>query len=304
MKSVLALLSKWLLGGDGVGMLFLGVLLIGLAGCAQGSRGSSGAASKKPVAVSQAGLRQCVAVETGGQSQEALLRDMTAGTNPAVVRFNTAITFYLNFRHRLLNAAMSGGSGAAIKVNGPIEFRRGLYGNALETSSSRVWQKVIYTTKDNIDLGKPGGLAVWVSAHHWSKPGLWDYFLTGRDDGRFFMLAPTAVYMIGAGPKGAGAVADWNFRWETGQWHLLVFNWKSRSFMLSLDGNPWVETDEPSLAKAAGPPGHLCVVEDAGEPCLIGPLLVFNRPLTMREIRWLYRQGGLREKLGRKKSAQ
>ncbi len=286
------------------------VVLAGLlgvsGGCEQARRGSSEALSKKPVTVSQAVLRQRATVEAGVQAQEVLLRQMTAKTNPAVLKFNSAITFYLNFGSGSVTANMSGGDGTPIKINGPVVLKPGLYGRGMVVSSApgQAWQKIIYAAKGNLDLAKPGSLAVWLSAYHWTKPGLWNYFLTGRDAGRFFMLAPTAVYMSGAGKKGGNAIADWNPGWKTGQWHLVVLEWWSQSFAMSIDGQACAKTDEPALAAAKGPPGHLCVVRSsAGEKCVIGPLLIFNRPLTKREIQWLYRQGLRREKALREKPA-
>lgn len=219
--------------------------------------------------------------------------------NPAIRRFDSAITFYLNFTNPAMGALMSAGAGLPVGINGKVELMRGIDGQALllKNRPGQTWKKIIYQARGNLNLAKPGALAVWVMDYHWTKPGLWHYFLTGRDGGRFFMLAPTAVYMQGAGPKGANVVADWGMHWKTGQWHLLVLNWRMQSFALSLDGKPWGSTYEASLAGAKGPPGNLCIVRGSpAEKCAISDLMIFNRNLSMDEIRWLYHCGMASEK--------
>ena len=238
-----------------------------------------------------------------------------APENPALVEFGSALTFYVGFDNRDLMADLSGGNGRPVSRDGPAVLRPGLYGRALLAGKD----PVVYRAAGNIDLSRPGALAIWVSAYHWRHPKSppWFSFLYVSDHGRTLSLARMgtagnreAVYAYaGAGNKLVSVVAGRSLGWKTGQWHLLVVDWRFQSIEFSLDGRTWHQAGlvNTGFAHAGGPPGVLHVGGSAApaQRCLLDELLVFNRPLTMREIKTLYRLGcnHLRDRGGAKAGA-
>ncbi len=226
--------------------------------------------------------------------------------NPALAKFNHAITFYLSFDHLPLIADMSRGNGQPAVAEGAVVLKSGLCGHALLTPESPVnWDAVSYQARHNVNLSRPGALAVWISAYHWrrsKKQVPYLFFLTVRDHGRVLTLARMGtpgnreiVYAY-AGLEGKVDCAEQgnSLRWKTGQWHLLVTNWRSESLQFSLDGQPPVQVNlaATGFPNAHGPPGHLDIHPLAPKQrCLLDELLVFNRPLAPKEIRWLYQHG-------------
>ncbi len=236
-------------------------------------------------------------------------------SNPALAKFDNAITLYVSFDHLPLIADMSGGDGRPANISGLTVLEPGLYGRALLLGPLLRWPGISYKAAHNIDLSKPGALAVWISAYHWRRnqnktPYL--FFVEVNDRGRVLGLARMGVFQnheavyayAGVGGKVVSIIAGNSLRWRTGQWHLLVVNWRSEALALSLDGRlPGQTSLAPTgFPQAHGPPG--CLVLHGGlsplEPCLLDELLVFNHPLSGREIQWLWRQGCLQARRGRR----
>lgn len=221
--------------------------------------------------------------------------------NPAVRRFSRALCFYVSFNHRSDEATLSAGSGAPLKIVGAMVLRPGLYGQALRSGR----MAVRYEARGNIDLSRGGALALWISAYHWNrleKHVPYVFFLQVNDHGRNLLLGRMGVrqnnealemYMA-AGKKHLCLVPGNTLGWTTGQWHLLVVDWTAGSVAVSLDGQVWNKISAAWLEQARGPAGSLQVGEpynSVKQRFLLDELLVLNRPLTMNEVRWLYRRG-------------
>jgi hypothetical protein len=217
------------------------------------------------------------------------------------VKFDHSITFYVGFDNPELIADLSGGDGTPLKVPGTVVLTPGLYGQAMLAEK----KPVVYRAAGNIDLSRPGALAMWVSAYHWRHPKNppWFPFLYVSDHGRTLSLSRMgtagnreAVYAYaGVGNKVVSVAAGRSLGWKTGQWHLLVVDWRFQSIEFSLDGRTWHQASlvNTGFARAEDAPGELRIGGSAAptQRCLLDELLVFNRPLTMREIKWLYRRG-------------
>jgi hypothetical protein len=274
----------------------------------QGPRiGKAGAQSAQPGPAGAAGevsLKKNVAnpVATPGQPK-----------NPAVRKLGPDITFYQSCNHLPMVATMSGGAGDAT-LSGHLILKAGLYGKAMLTGDAAVR----YAARGNIDLSRGGSLALWLCADHWQSLRTdppYIFFLQANDHGRQLLIGRMGVrenhedlevYVTGA-KKSLCIVPGNTRRWKTRQWHLLVVNWTDGSVAVSLDGRVWQQSASAWLSHLHGPAGQLTlgdVHDSVRERCLVDELLVFDRPLTMREIQWLYRQGRLQAQLDRKKSTR
>ncbi len=224
-----------------------------------------------------------------------------APANPALIEFDRSVRFYLGFDNPELIADLSTGDGTPSKRPGTVVLEPGLYGRAMLAGKD----PLDYRAAGNIDLSRPGALAIWVSAYHWQHPKNppWFLFLHVSDHGRTLSLARMgtagnrgAVYAYaGAGRRLVSVISGRSLHWKTSQWHLLVVNWRFQSIEFSLDGRTWHQASlvNTGFAHAEGGPGVLRVGGNAApaQRCLLDELLVFNRPLTMREIKTLYRLG-------------
>src|SRR5688500_14124401 len=101
-------------------------------------------------------------------------------TNPAVQRFDSAITFYLSFEHGL-HAEMAKGKPEPTRVEGKATFHPGISGNAALLENPGATAILWYTTLGgNVDLTKPGALALWISPRGWVRGEDEDYFFPAK----------------------------------------------------------------------------------------------------------------------------
>lgn len=92
------------------------------------------------------------------------------------------------------------------------------------------------------------------------------------------------------------AVADTTEKWENGIWHLVVINWDEKGFEASIDGRELKRTNYTRpLAKSdfTGQEQFTVGYGDADSPekTLLDEITVFKRPLTLLEIRKVYKTG-------------
>jgi hypothetical protein len=220
-----------------------------------------------------------------------------AATNPALDKFGAAVTFYASFDHAAA-ADLSNGDAKPRDPKLEIETKPGVWGQAFLSGQ----QAIAYNAAKNVDLSKPGSLAVWISPYEWKRaegaePG-YIFFANVLDQGRQLMLArmgnklnKEAVYAYGkAGDTGKSVKGGDSQKWENGGWHLLVANWSNAAFEFSLDGGDLHRADLPTFEKAEGKPGLLFVGSKSGENAryLVDELMVLNRPLGQDEIKWLW----------------
>lgn len=231
--------------------------------------------------------------------------------NPALKAFGRSITFYASFDGSL-RADLANGKPDPTQVEGAPLFLPGLYGKAMMlTDANKPGANVIadYPLLNNVDLTKPGSLAVWLSPRKWvrgdEEPYFWPVKIMGNNGVQLMfgrqgqLLNPTRrtdmVYLwvkIGES-KDFSVGGGSSLHWKNDEWHLWVMNWRSSSVEFSMDGAALQRQDTPAKVDAAGAQGgHLFLdLGVVGCPYLLDELLVLNRPLDAEEIKWLYEQG-------------
>lgn len=226
-----------------------------------------------------------------------------ADTPPVLGRFNSSVTFHAGFDQLPADADLSAGDGKANVPAAPHELRDGLLGKALLCGRT----SVSYAAQWNVDLSRPGALAVWLSPQDWKRQGEPPYlfFLILHGSGRSLMLARMGgtanqefLYAQAAVGKDAASVLSGHTRdWQSGGWHLLVLNWRAEAVEFSVDGGELHRGVAPWLAGARGEPGGLIVGNEGtpGQQYLVDELTVFDRPLSAEEVRWLFEQGAARK---------
>ena len=219
-------------------------------------------------------------------------------TNPALEKFGAAVTFYVSFDQGAA-ADLSNGNGAPRDSKMEIELKPGLWGQAFLSGQ----KSIAYNAAQNVDLSKPGAVAVWISSFEWKRDPAktaYIFFLNILDHGRQLMLARMgdprnreAIYAHGKTGKTGKSVRAGNSRnWKDGEWHLLVANWRGTDFEISLDGGALHRQDMPAFENADGKTGQMFVGSkgDPNQRYLVDELLVLDRPLSQDEIQWMWKQ--------------
>jgi hypothetical protein len=233
-----------------------------------------------------------------------------ATENPALQRFNRAITFYLGFNHGMVAELARGKAEPTKTDDGEQRFHPGLYGRAMMLvgqGTSTLW----YSALDNVDFTKPGSVAAWTCPQNWVRSENEDYFFpvtimsngaklmfgrqgrqkSGRTDINYAWakIGDSKEILIGGGDS---------LQWKNGEWHLWVMNWRSNSVEFSIDGGPLNRQDMPVSFNPDGDrAGHIIVgAQMESNRYLIDEVIVFNRPLAAEEIKWIYEEGMKRAK--------
>lgn len=228
--------------------------------------------------------------------------DMSAtplpATNPALEKFGAAVTFYASF-DQAAAADLSNGNGAPRDPKTEIALKPGLWGQAFLSGQN----SIAYDAAQNVDLSKPGAIAVWISPYEWKRdPAKTPYlfFLNILDHGRQLMLArmgnprnKEAIYAYGKVGKTGKTVKGGNsLQWKDGGWHLLIANWGGADFEISLDGGALHRQDMPAFETADGKAGQIYVGSkgDPNQQYLMDEILVLDRPFSQDEIQWMWKQ--------------
>lgn len=220
-----------------------------------------------------------------------------AATNPAPEKFGAAVTFYASYDHGAA-ADLSNGEAAPRDKKLVIETKPGLWGNAFLSGATAI----TYDAAGNMDLSKPGAIALWISPYEWKreegKDAGYIFFAKVMDQGRQVMLArmgnplnKEAVYAYGqASEKGQSVRGGDSRQWKNGEWHLLVANWSNTALEFSLDGGTLNRQNVPGFETTEGKPGQLFVGSKSGEAAqfLVDELMILNRPLAQDEIQAMW----------------
>jgi hypothetical protein len=158
-----------------------------------------------------------------------------------------------------------------------------------------------YSRVGNVLLEKRGALALWVRPEDWQRPSDRNVVFAMTSNSSFYLerqgplLGPdqrmlrheSVLYLA----KDAGhllSVADGS-PWQNGRWYLLVANWSWPTFELSVDAQPFAGIALSGVPKP-GTFGALVVGDAGGTPRgLLDEVLAFRRPLTLDEVRLLWR---------------
>ena len=251
-------------------------------------------------------LLGCLANAAGAEPRPgAPTRD---ADNPAIERFNPAITFYLGFEHGLI-AEMAKGRAQPTRITGQPRFQPGLYGPSVMMTAPDKTAHLWYSTLGgNVDLTRPGSLSLWISPRGWVRSDSEDYFFPAKvmsnhailqfgRQGRLKSRRTDIVYLWAhLGTTKERLVGGGNsLAWKNDEWHLWVMNWRSQSVEFSIDGGPLNRADTPVPFNTEWDgSGHTHLFVGAQDPTtayLIDEVLVLDRPLTQGEVQWLYSEG-------------
>jgi len=232
----------------------------------------------------------------------------TRPVSPAVERFNKSITFHLGFENGL-HADMAKGKAEPNRVEGEAKFQPGVHGQAVLLNNPGATAMLWYSTlSGNVDLTKPGAMALWISPQGWVRSENEDYFFPAK------IMSNYAELMFGRQGRLKEGRTDYiylwckvgdskdilvgggdSLKWENGQWHLWVMNWRSGSVEFSLDGAPPTRMDTPVRFNAEWDgKGHSHLIlgcQGEGTHYLLDEVLMLNRPLDEQEIKWIYDEG-------------
>ncbi len=219
--------------------------------------------------------------------------------NPTLERFNSAITLYVSFDQRPLQADLAAGDPRPRDPKLKVELKPGLFGQAMLNTD------LSFTAAGNLNLSKTGAVALWIAPWNWEPRGPDEPYLFPlriNDRGRTLMIGRMGrmqkprrgdmVYAYAqAGKEHLSVRQGGSLDWKPGQWHLLVMNWRPQSLEFSLDGRPPARGDDPWFAQADGKPGQIFIGDKGKMRYLLDELMVLDRPLSVEEIQWIYRQG-------------
>ncbi len=223
---------------------------------------------------------------------------------PEWERLMDAVTLHVSFDAGTALPDMAAGDKYLSRVFGQRsaettepQFAPGLVGRAMVLGTGGG----IYPRRGNVMLENRGALALWVKPLDWQRP----------NDGNtvFAMTTNATFYLQRQGPlrgdegqvvrqenvqylaRAAGsrlANIGGGSAWENGRWYLLVANWSWPNFALSVNGEP-LQSKSLSPAPSGEDFGNLCLGGDGRPRGLLDEVFAFRRPLSMDEIRLLYR---------------
>jgi len=217
--------------------------------------------------------------------------------NPALERFSDRLTFLASFDHGEAPAEMAAGAHKPRAVQGDIEFRSGLFGQALAGGV------VSYAPARSFPFETTGTLVFWVSPVDWAEceregyqwwlqsGGAGSSLLIGRQGEIKGTRGATVYYhAVTAGHKPGGRhVRGGGWRdWANGSWHLIVVTWKLGRMAISVDGGRPAGGQVGRLT-----PQHWLNVgrkQAAGGRFLLDDVMILDRPLTADEVAWVWKE--------------
>ena len=217
---------------------------------------------------------------------------------PALAKFNEAITFYLSFNEQLLIPDWSTDDCKRLNPEVPFELKPGLWGQAVLFGSD----SIKFSAGSHVNFKRPGSLAMWVSPYEWVRDTAAEtpylFLFTAFGQGRKYNLARMGdklnhefLYIHAeSGPHHFSLIEGNTTRWKSGEWHLLVMNWKNDTVALSVDGRQPQPQTAAWLTAADGPSGTFYIGFEAAPHAryLIDEVTVMSRPLDAQEIGWIY----------------
>jgi hypothetical protein len=211
--------------------------------------------------------------------------------NPALFRFNDAITFYASF-DGYATADLSNGKGAP--RNSEANWADGIWHQALRGMT----KPLEYEALGNIDLTRPGALTMWISPQNWTHQGnpAYIHFVVINSQGITFQISRMGdavnqekLYAWWkAGSKGVIDAVGNTKQWQSG-WHLLAANWRNGYIEFSVDGAAFHRVATAKTVLYTGKnPGTIHIGAGGNTPYLMDELLIYNRPLENDEVKWMY----------------
>jgi hypothetical protein len=230
---------------------------------------------------------------------------------PEMRELMAAVTLHVSFDAGTMTPDMAEGPKWAPKLiaaskqdaGGP-RFAPGLLGKALVLGSGAA----VYPRAGNVLLEKRGALAVWIKPEGWQRPNDRNCLLAMTTDAAFYLQRQGPLlgednkvrrqeviqYLVRDEGRRLAGTSDYS-AWTNGRWYLLVANWSWPTFELSVNAGPF---QGKSLRALPGKDafGDLVVGDHGGSPRgLLDELLAFRRPLSLDDVKLLYRLLGASE---------
>jgi hypothetical protein len=170
----------------------------------------------------------------------------------------------------------------------------GLFGQA----GSSMGPQMTWSQAGNIDLSNPGSISFWIKPNQWASDNSAAQLVARDGNHQLIIESYQGQYLLQIQdlsqlPNMVTAEA-WQgntTRWATDtNWHLIVANWGTNYIALSVDSQAAATTTVPWLPSIAGPHGGSLITGLYGDSPFYfwDELLVLNRPMTDREIAWVW----------------
>jgi len=226
-------------------------------------------------------------------------------SSPTLERFSDDILFYRSFDDESPLADMAVGEAKALRVEGTLRLRPGLWGRALLFGDGE-GARLVYPMARNMPVPRPGALSFWICPVAWTpadeEPSIYFFLAAGKGiiclqrQGRLGggrrrhnSFCFTCHGLPGIPNVSASVSSGATMGWQNGQWHLVVVNWRPSVLEAWLDGKALRAV---SLRRPIRPEefakGHFRIGSVKGEPTLLDDFAVYRRPLAAAEVRALW----------------
>jgi len=226
-------------------------------------------------------------------------------TNPTASKLESEIIHHFKFDNK---SGDQDRGGATVKVPGSLEFVKGKNGMAMIAGGG----KAVEITLENHIWSQKGALSLWVAPYRWAQPGTVKQrvnivFLrfSFANGGKFILerqgfdettkrqdLLLAGLFEMPGFNTELQIIPTTTLNWEDGKWHFVVVNWENSSFGISVDGREFQTARFPrELTAQDCPAGKQSLLqigynnEKSDEKTLVDELIIYKRPLTIREVR-------------------
>jgi len=205
--------------------------------------------------------------------------------DPGLKQIVSSVAFHVSFDDQTCDADLSKGDNRAM-VNGTPVFIEGVSGKAVKRVNLR------YPTEKNLDLDKPGSLAMWVfrtsnlEPHPEGLAGSW--WMTEYSGNGYIGFEPRgektgmfwAHYFKNLANQSGTFTCDWKFD----QWQLLLITWRGPRWTVIVDGKTVSDGSLPRAIKQAEIAPRFMIGAAA---VAVDEFTIFKHPLTDEEIKLL-----------------
>jgi hypothetical protein len=190
-------------------------------------------------------------------------------------------------------------------TKGELQFEKGRVGKALVVGDRKMY--VGFELKNNIDLDR-GSIAFWVAPLGWDHTTEASHsFIHAKSDEElqlYYFFAGKAIFVKLGFQDSKLIFRDTSpAEWEEGEWRHIVLNWEESR--VALYDNAYIRAEfirDVSLPRAIGTVLYMGKFPELSKDTftykndtLIDEFYIFNRPLTVPEIRELMKRGRPKE---------
>ncbi|HIE27730.1 TPA: LamG domain-containing protein [Candidatus Poribacteria bacterium] len=210
------------------------------------------------------------------------------------------VLFYASF-DGTLDATLSQGNPQAKPV-GKFKYAKGILGRAVYIGQRN--HEILYESEGNL-RPEQGSISVWVQAISWSQEDKQRHiFWHARGNAHYLLgksVSSNTYFTVRKGHgKSITVPASWRLtkikqlRFEPGRWRHLCATWGRDGISLYVDGKLCGQRTEDivlgSQFQQYFAVGEMIARSDTPDT-LIDELIIFRRPITSKEVRYLYQKG-------------